>query len=376
VLITDLSVWGEAAIHGTFMTGDEDKLAPVEELLATPDLAGALENNQFRRFLDRIPLAIIISELKHEERIVYASPMFEKLSGRPTRELRGEPLTILHGKGEGESAGRDLGRALVEDSERVGTFLLETSSGEPILVDAYSHAIEDDSGESAYRLIALVDIRGYVSAWREQLERQIRDKDTALKELQHRVKNNLQIITALIRLEARNMPGGPPREPFDRLAGRVESLAILYSLLSPDDQSEDVDLGVYLSQIASAVMSTHAVEGIKLDLRIEPYPVSVNVAMPTGLVVNELLTNALKYAFAGRKSGTVTLHSLLDKDGYRVVVADDGLGLPPGVDWPKPGGLGVLILDTLRENAKAQIDVHSSPEVGTRVTILFLRRVN
>lgn len=358
------------------MTGEEDKLAPVEKLLATPDLAGALDNDQFRRFLDRIPLAIVISELKHEERIVYANPMFQKLSGRLAEELRGKPLTVLHGNGEGESAGRDLGRALVEDSERVGTFILETSVGEPILVDAYSHAIEDDRGDLTYRLVALVDIRGYVSAWREQLERQIRDKDTALRELQHRVKNNLQIITALIRLEARNMPGGAPREPFDRLAGRVESLAILYSLLSPDDQSKDVDLGVYLSQIASAVMSTHAVEGIRLDLRIEPYPVSVNVAMPTGLVVNELLTNALKYAFIGRKSGTVTLHSLLHKDGYRVVVADDGLGLPPGVEWPKPGGLGVLILDTLRENAKTDIDVRSSPELGTRVTILFLRRVN
>jgi two-component sensor histidine kinase len=123
-------------------------------------------------------------------------------------------------------------------------------------------------------------------------------------------------------------------------------------------------------------MSTHAVEGIRLDLRIEPYLVSVNVAMPTGLVVNELLTNALKYAFIGRNSGTVSLHSLLHKEGYRVVVSDDGVGLPVGVEWPKPGGLGVLILDTLRENARAEIEMQSSPGRGTRVTILFLRRVN
>jgi two-component sensor histidine kinase len=93
-------------------------------------------------------------------------------------------------------------------------------------------------------------------------------------------------------------------------------------------------------------------------------------------VVNELLTNALKYAFLGRKSGTVTLHSLHHKEGYRVVVADDGVGLPLGVEWPKPGGLGVLILDTLKENAKAEIEVRSSPEHGTRVEIVFLRPVN
>jgi PAS domain S-box-containing protein len=356
------------------MAGDEEELAPVENLLATPDLAGALDSHQFRRFLDRIPLAIGITELKDGERIVYVNPMFEKLSGRVAEELRGKPLTHLHGKGDGDSAGLDLGQALVEGSERAGTFLLE--SAEPVLVDAYSYVIEDERGDRAYRLVALVDISGYVNAWREQLERQLRDKDTALMELQHRVKNNLQIITALIRLESRNMPSGAPREPFDRLAGRVESLALLYSLLSGNGQTKDVDLGVYLSQIASAVMGTHAVEGIRLDLRIEPFPVSVNVAMPTGLVVNELLTNALKHAFIGRQSGTLTLHSLLHKDGYRVVVADDGSGLPPGVEWPKPGGLGVLILDTLRENAKAEIDIQSAPGKGTRVTIAFLRRIN
>jgi PAS domain S-box-containing protein len=358
------------------MAGDEEKVAPVEKLLATADLAGSLDNDQFKRFLDRIPLAVVVTDLKDRERILYANPMFEMLSGQLAEQIRGKPLSVLRGKGEEESAGRDLGRALVEESDRVGTFALETANSQPVLVDAYSYVIDDDRGESAYRLVALVDIRGYVSAAREQLEHRIRDKDTALRELQHRVKNNLQIITALIRLEARNMPSGVPREPFDRLAGRVESLALLYSLLSADDQSQDVDLGVYLSQIASAVMSTHAVEGIRLDLRIEPYPVSVNVAMPTGLVVNELLTNALKHAFVGRQSGSVSLHSLLHKDGYRVTVADDGVGLPAGVEWPKPGGLGVLILDTLRENTKAEIEMQSSPDKGTRITIIFLRRVN
>jgi PAS domain S-box-containing protein len=358
------------------MAGDEEELAPVEKLLARADLAGALDNDQFKRFLDRIPLAVLVTDLKDGERILYANPMFEKLSGQLAEEIRDKPLSVLRGKGEGESAGRDLGHALVEENDRIGTFSLETLNGKPVLVDAYCYVIDDDRGDRVHRLVALVDIRDYVSAAREQLEHQLRDKDTALKELQHRVKNNLQIITALIRLEARNMPSGAPREPFDRLAGRVESLALLYSLLSPDDQSKDVDLGVYLSQIASAVMSTHAVEGIRLDLRIEPYPVSVNVAMPTGLVVNELLTNALKYAFSDRKSGTVSLHSLLHKDGYRVMVADDGVGLPPGAEWPKPGGLGVLILDTLRENTKAAVEVHSSPGKGTRVMIIFSRQVN
>ena len=95
--------------------------------------------------------------------------------------------------------------------------------------------------------------------------------------------------------------------------------------------------------------------------------------MPAGLVVNELMMNALKHAFAGRDGGTITLRSLSDGDGCRVTVADDGVGLPQGVTWPKPGKLSALIVQSLRENAKATLTVESQPEKGMRVTILFTR---
>jgi len=121
------------------------------------------------------------------------------------------------------------------------------------------------------------------------------------------------------------------------------------------------------------VMTSHAVEGIRLDMKVDTYPVSINVAMPTGLVVNELLTNSLKHAFAGRDGGKITLHSVVDGDGCRVVVADDGIGLPPGESWPKRGKLGALIAQSLEENAKAAFEVNSVPGNGTRVTIFFKR---
>jgi two-component sensor histidine kinase len=187
------------------------------------------------------------------------------------------------------------------------------------------------------------------------------------------VKNNLQMITALIRLEARNMPDDASQKGFDRLAGRVEALALLYRSLSTDDQEQAVDLGVYLSEIASAVMHAHAVEGIHLNLQVDTWPVSINVAMPAGLLVNELLTNALKYAFQGRNGGTITLHSLVDGYGCRVMVSDDGVGLAPGVRWPEPGKLSAMIMRSLRDNAKARVEVASTPGNGMRVTIFFAR---
>jgi two-component sensor histidine kinase len=108
-------------------------------------------------------------------------------------------------------------------------------------------------------------------------------------------------------------------------------------------------------------------------MKVDSYPVSVNVAMPTGLVVNELLTNALKHAFTGRERGTITLHSTADSKGCQVIIADDGVGLPPGVEWPKQGKLGTLVVKSLRDNAKAAMTVESTPGKGMRVTIGFTR---
>ena len=345
------------------MSSNDDKTAEdatqdrVESLLATPDLASALESEQFRLFLDQIPIAIIVSEAKKSERIVYANPEFERLSGQLLSEIVGKSWSVIRGQSEGE--GTDA----------------ETKLGTAI-VDAYSNLIEDDAGVPAFRLAALVDVGAHGHEERRDLEQRIREKDTLLLEFQHRVKNNLQMITALIRIEARNAEGRIGTSPFDRLAGRIDSIQLIYKMLSDHGKGDEVDLGVYLGDIVSSVMHAHAVEGIRLDLKVDSYTVSVNVALPTGLVVNELLTNSLKYAFVGRTGGTITLHSLVDPNGCRVVIADDGVGLPAGIEWPKRGKLGALIVRSLRENAKADIRVDSSPGMGMRVTIVYTRKAS
>ncbi len=355
------------------MTSVSENPDAVEQLLDTPDLATALESEQFKKFLDQVPIAIAVSDLSGSERVVYANPEFEKLAGLEAAKLTQENWGALLGVGLRQQKGRSLAEAVVEGADFVGTFRLEREGETHPIVDVYSNVIEDDSGSSCFRLVALVDVSAHGEAEDERsAEQRVHEKDTLLRELQHRVKNNLQMITALIRMETRNATVSDQKR-FERLAGRVDALAILYQTLTTDEQKDEVDLGVYLSQIASAVMASHAVEGIRLDMKVDTYPVSIDVAMPTGLVVNELLTNALKHAFVGREGGTITLHSIVDGDGCRVVVADDGVGLPDGETWPKPGKLGALIARSLTENAKARFDVRSSTSEGTRVTIAFKR---
>jgi len=350
-----------------------DSPRQMDELLETPDLADALESEQFKRFLDQIPIAIIVSELKESERIVYVNPEFERLCRQTAAEVSGKSWSILDKHRSEEDIGCGLGAAVSETSDYVGVFRIDCPGQESVLADAYSNLIQNDEGVPLFRLVALVNVSSHGKAERESLKEKIREKDTLLKEIQHRVKNNLQMITALIRLEARNAQGDTPSARFDRLAGRIEALQFLYESLSPDTDAKEIDLGVYLTQIASGVMRSYAGEGIRLDLKVDSYPVSVNVAMPTGLVVNELLTNALKHAFAGREGGTITLHSIADSKGCQVIIADDGIGLPSGVEWPKEGKLGTLVVKSLRENAKAAMTVDSTPGKGMRVTIRFTR---
>lgn len=354
----------------TRAAGGEPK--PVDDLLDTPDLAHALESERFKQFLDHVPVAIAVSELRAPECVVYANLEFERLSGMRSAEIVGQGWDRLPGRGHAEGDLRRLGEAVAGEEEYVGIFQIEQAGGART-VDAWSNVIQDEDGAPRFRLVALAEAGQRSEAHREELERLIEEKDLLLRELQHRVKNNLQMITALIRLEARNLPDDASGSRFDRLAGRVEALALLYRSLSDDLDAETIDLGVYLSEIASAVMRAHAPEGIRLDLKVDTWPVSVNVAMPTGLVVNELLTNALKHAFVGREGGTITLHSLVDSEGCRVIVADDGIGLAGGEAWPKPGKLGAMIAQSLRQNAKARLDVRSTPGEGVRVTIFFDR---
>jgi len=349
-----------------------DRPAGIEQLLGTTDLANALESDRFKQFLDHIPIAIAVAELKPDEHIVYANIEFERLTGRYASDVFGMDWGIFAPSTVATDDGQQLSDAITAGEDYIGTFGLARGD-EPVVVDAWSNVIQDDDGEPVFRLLALAGLAARAGTDQTDLQAVIHEQDTLLRELQHRVTNNLQMITALIRLESRTIRDSLSTERFDRLAGRIESLSLLYRSLSETADRTTIDLGIYLSEIASAVMRAHAVEGIHLDLQVDTWPVSVNVAMPAGLVVNELLTNALKHAFVGRQGGTISLHSLVEDAGCRVIIADDGVGLAADTQWPKPGKLSAMIVQSLRQNAKAKLEVKSAPGEGMRVAIFFAR---
>ena len=306
----------------------------VEDILSSPELVRAVENDDFKVFLDHIPVGIAVARNGDgPHRIVYANQAFESLSGLPLEAMKGSGWSVLDGFSSEDDGSRTLGAAITAGEDFLGTFRKGPDGQAARTVQGYVGVIENEDGTENYRIAALVDVT---------------ERERSLKR-------------------------GDPVD-FDRLAGRIDALAALYQALEVEPNAQQVDLGGYLSQIASTVARAQSDGSIALELKVSFCPASVNVALPAGLLLNELLTNSLKYAFVGRDKGTVVLEcSRLDDDRYRIVVADDGVGLPPGMGWPLPGKLSALILQTLRENTKqTEFNVETVPDGGTRVRIEFV----
>jgi PAS domain S-box-containing protein len=184
------------------VTSTSTESEDVDRLVESPGLAGALESERFKTFLDHVPIAIAVSELRDPEVIVYANPEFERVSGLRASAVEGQYWDVLEGEAVDEPNDLSLVAAILEHSDRVESFKMRGADA-PLVVDLHSNVIEDDAGTPTYRLIALVSA-GSSEVDPQSLEARVREKDTQLRELQHRVKNNLQMITALIRLETRN----------------------------------------------------------------------------------------------------------------------------------------------------------------------------
>jgi two-component sensor histidine kinase len=324
----------------------------VDQLLGSSKLAVALENDKYKHLLDHAPVAVAVSRgAGSEQHVVYINKSFESLMSMVATDVEGQSWTCLDGFLNEDSPGQTLGEAIRDGEEFVGVFRPAGPVDRLVIVQAYASVIDNDDGVENFRIVALVDVGGRERAQIEQFESQIRDRDMLMRELQHRVKNNLQLITALIRLEARSAAEGET-VALARLASRIDALTVLYRALSAENAGPEIDLGQYLSDIATSVMEVNAIPGVEIDIEAGYCPLSINVAMPSGLLVNEMLTNALKYAFAGRHGGHLKLICKQDGGRVSVVVSDDGVGLGENQEWPSPRKLGALILQTLKENAR------------------------
>ena len=207
-------------------------------------------------------------------------------------------------------------------------------------------------------------------ATERQLNTSLEEKETLLKEIHHRVKNNLQIITSLLSLQRDQMDDKKQQRLLRESESRILSMAMVHEKLYQAESLAGIDLGDYIDSLGRYLLGTYASEKVSLKLDTQPLTVPLDIAIPCGLLLNELITNALKHAFDNGASGQLFIKMGRDSDGrVELLVADNGKGLAPNFDWSQAETLGMQLLQSLSQQLDASVAVES--EKGTRIKLVF-----
>jgi PAS domain S-box-containing protein len=206
----------------------------------------------------------------------------------------------------------------------------------------------------------------------DRLQVSLLEKEVLLREIHHRVKNNMQVISSLLNLQSRKIQDSAVLDMFRESQRRIRSMALIHERLYQSSDLSRIEFSEYLRNLATHLFHSYQVEASRVQLRIEAEAVDLNIntAIPCGLIVNELVSNALKHGFPEGRSGhlQIDLHRV-EGEGYMLRVTDDGVGFPQGLDFRKTETLGMQIVNTLASQIDASVELDQ--ENGTRFTIHF-----
>jgi two-component sensor histidine kinase/CheY-like chemotaxis protein len=209
---------------------------------------------------------------------------------------------------------------------------------------------------------------------RDALKVSLGEKEALLKEVHHRVKNNLQIIASLLRLETGRNPDEAAKQVLKDMLGRIQSMALLHDTIYRSSSYAAVDLGGYLGRLAEQLLRTLRAQGgnVRFKADVVPLRVGIDQAIPCGLLVHELLSNCIKHAFPNNSGGTIGLElRRLEDDSACLRVWDNGVGLP--ADFSKRSGqsLGLQLASDLARQLRGQFHAEESADRGASFAITF-----
>ena len=261
-----------------------------------------------------------------------------------------------------------------------------------------------ETSESAYEVVAKVGTGGEVTGWidlytfplidkrtgqmkgvieyvrditerkkaEDRLQESLQEKEVLLREIHHRVKNNMQVISSLLNLQSRQIKDPFVLEMFKESQRRIRSMALIHERLYQSSDFSRIEFSQYLRNLATHLFHSYQVDASRVYLKIEAEEVhlNINTAIPCGLIVNELVSNALKHGFPEGRSGELGIDlRRAEGDAYVLRVKDDGVGFPEELDFRKTETLGLQIVNTLVSQIDASIDLVR--DKGTEFTIHF-----
>ena len=204
-----------------------------------------------------------------------------------------------------------------------------------------------------------------------KLKAELKRKETLLKEIHHRLKNNIQIISSLLRLQAGAAQDENLLEVLAASQSRIRSISLIHEKLYQSRDLATVDFGDYIRGLAGQVIHLAGVKpsAVRLEVQAERVRLGAKRAIPCGLIINELILNALKHAFPQGKTGTIRIE-LKPKAGgrYLLIVSDDGVGLPESIDIQRPERLGLQIVRDLVKQLDGRLDIERRAGTTFRIT--------
>lgn len=204
-----------------------------------------------------------------------------------------------------------------------------------------------------------------------ELKNSLKEKEMLLKEIHHRVKNNLMIISSLLSLQSDYIKDKASKNIFIESQNRARSMALIHEKLYQSTNLKSINFGDYIKKLTKELFYTYRVGSGRIELisNIEDLDLDINTAIPLGLIANELITNSLKYAFVDDRDGTIVIEFKREDHNYVFIIKDNGVGLPEGFDFKNSDSLGLQLVNNLSEQIDAEILLNTDD--GTEFKIKF-----
>jgi two-component sensor histidine kinase len=209
-------------------------------------------------------------------------------------------------------------------------------------------------------------------AAQEQIKESLNEKKNLLQEIHHRVKNNMQVVSSLLNLQAGETEDLRTRDILKESQSRIFAMSTVHEIIYSSDTLAELNFKSYISKITRSLMQMYGVNSgtIQLNIEMDELPVRIEEASPLGLIINELVSNSLKYAFPEDRKGEISIRMGMQNGKFQLTIADDGVGMPAEFDWKKSSSLGLLLVRNLAENQLGgSIDMENT--TGTAFTIRF-----
>jgi PAS domain S-box-containing protein len=243
-------------------------------------------------------------------------------------------------------------------------------NGEPGWLLCTKVPVRDAEG----KISGLVGISRDITAQKKAqmaLQASLREKEVLLKEIHHRVKNNMQVISSMLRLQSNYIEDPKTLELFNESQNRVRSMALIHEQLYRSNDLSHIDFGTYVRTLTGQVARSYESKAnINLVVEADGIALGVDAGIPCGLIINELVSNAFKHAFRGRDSGTIQVRMYHEDDRIVLRVRDDGVGFPKEVDFHNTESLGMQLVTTLTDQLDGTIELVSEGQ-GTEFVITF-----